>query len=123
MAESSPDRSARSRARLALPDFDPAGDRPDAPGQAAGRESPISRRRPATRRRPIDEARRAEARDLLASLAGEVPEAELEVAMLARVDGMTHDEIGLVTERSGRTVRRLLAKFDERIVKWKVNTA
>lgn len=71
----------------------------------------------------IDEAARAEHRDLLASLAGEVPADELEVALLSRVDGMTHDEIGLVTQRSGRTVRRLLKKFDERVKRWKHKTA
>ena len=65
-----------------------------------------------------DEEARANTRRLLAEIANHVPARELEVALLSRIDGLTHDEIGEVTKRSGRTVRRLLARFDERVRAW-----
>lgn len=68
-----------------------------------------------------DEEARAAGRRLLASLAQAAPPRELEVALLSRIDGMTHDEIGEVTGRSARTVRRLLGKFDERVKRWTAN--
>jgi RNA polymerase sigma-70 factor (ECF subfamily) len=48
-------------------------------------------------------------------LARMVPTRELELALLARVDGLTHDEISEVTGVATRTVRRLLARFDARL--------
>jgi RNA polymerase sigma-70 factor (ECF subfamily) len=57
----------------------------------------------------------AEARAAIALLASSVQEDELEVAVLCRVDGLSQEEAGAVLGVSDRTVRRLLARFDERI--------
>ena len=54
-------------------------------------------------------------RKLLARVAAGVPAAELEVAVLSRVDALTHREIAEVVGASERTVRRLLHKFEARI--------
>lgn len=48
-------------------------------------------------------------------LANAVPSRELELALLARFDGLTQSEISEVAGVSERTVRRLLARFDERL--------
>ena len=53
---------------------------------------------------------REELRRLLTSC----PEAELEAAILSRVDRLTHPEIAEVMGVGERTVRRLLGRFDER---------
>lgn len=66
----------------------------------------------------IDEEARREARRLLSAIAKEAPQAELEVVLLSRIDGLTHAQIWEVTGRSERTVRRLLRKFDERVGTW-----
>lgn len=58
------------------------------------------------------------ARGLLRRMAGRVPPDELEAAVLARVDGLTQPEIAEVTARSERSVRRLLARFEERMVRF-----
>jgi RNA polymerase sigma-70 factor (ECF subfamily) len=55
------------------------------------------------------------ARRLLQQLASEVPHEELEVAILSRLDLLTHAEIAEVAACSERTVRRLLQRFDERV--------
>jgi RNA polymerase sigma-70 factor, ECF subfamily len=55
-----------------------------------------------------------DARRAIARLAGSVPEDELEVAALCRVDGLSQPEAALVLGVSDRTVRRLLERFDER---------
>jgi RNA polymerase sigma factor (sigma-70 family) len=65
--------------------------------------------------RPADET--LAARQELAALAAEVPEDELEVAILCRVDGLTQSEAAEVCECSERTVRRLLARFDGRMAR------
>jgi RNA polymerase sigma-70 factor (ECF subfamily) len=65
--------------------------------------------------RPADET--LAARQELAALAAEVPEEELEVAILCRVDGLTQPEAAEVCDRSERTVRRLLARFDRRLAR------
>ncbi len=44
------------------------------------------------------------------------PENELEAAILSRLDRLTHPEIAEVVGASERTVRRLLARFDQRVV-------
>lgn len=62
----------------------------------------------------VDAAACLEARQAVARLAGSVPEEELDAVVLCRVDGMSHPEVAHVLEVSERTVRRLLAHFDER---------
>jgi RNA polymerase sigma-70 factor (ECF subfamily) len=52
----------------------------------------------------------------LRSVLSECPESELEAAMLSRLDRMTHPEIAEVVGVGERTVRRLLGRFDERVV-------
>jgi RNA polymerase sigma-70 factor (ECF subfamily) len=54
------------------------------------------------------------ARQDLAAIAAAAPRAELEVAMLCRVDGLTQPEAAEVAGVSERTVRRLLDRFDRR---------
>jgi RNA polymerase sigma-70 factor (ECF subfamily) len=53
-------------------------------------------------------------RQLLAVLARSVPVDELEVAVLDRIDGLTQAQSAQICGISDRTVRRLLARFDER---------
>jgi RNA polymerase sigma factor (sigma-70 family) len=62
----------------------------------------------------VDAAACLEARQLVARLAGSIPADELDAVVLCRVDGLTHPEVAVVLEVSERTVRRLLASFDER---------
>jgi len=52
----------------------------------------------------------------LRSVLSECPESELEAAMLSRLDRMTHPEIAEVVGVGERTVRRMLGRFDERMV-------
>jgi RNA polymerase sigma-70 factor, ECF subfamily len=63
-------------------------------------------------------ADRLHALRLLERIAGRVPARELEVAILSRIDELTHDEIAEVTGMSSRSVRRLLHKFDGRLARW-----
>ena len=56
----------------------------------------------------------AVAREALARLARTVPKAELSAVVLNRVDGLTHPEVAEVLGVSERTVRRRLARFDQR---------
>ncbi len=65
---------------------------------------------------PMDEAALL-ARRLLQHLADKLPEDELEVAILSRIDALSHAEIAEVAACSERTVRRLLQRFDERLEK------
>lgn len=58
-------------------------------------------------------------RRLLEALVSLLPRAEVEAAVLARVDGLNHREIAEVLEVSERTVRRLLARADARIAAWR----
>ncbi|MDX2009010.1 MAG: RNA polymerase sigma factor [Myxococcaceae bacterium] len=53
-------------------------------------------------------------RQLLARLARDADAEELQAAVLSRLDGLTHPEIAEVMDVSERTVRRLLARFDQR---------
>lgn len=55
------------------------------------------------------------ARRLLHKLASQIPEEELEVVILSRLDLLTHAEIAEVVLCSERTVRRLLQRFDQRV--------
>jgi len=57
-----------------------------------------------------------DAQQLLEWVAGRVPKDELAAAVLARADEMTQPEIAAVLDCSDRTVRRLLDRFDARIV-------
>jgi RNA polymerase sigma-70 factor (ECF subfamily) len=54
------------------------------------------------------------AKAAIVSLAASVPEEELAVAVLCRVDGLSQPEAAAVLGVSDRTVRRLLDRFDER---------
>ncbi|AKT38550.1 RNA polymerase sigma factor [Chondromyces crocatus] len=54
-------------------------------------------------------------RRLLTHLRSTIPRRELEVAILSRLDGLTHVEIAEITGDGERTVRRLLAQFEERV--------
>jgi RNA polymerase sigma-70 factor (ECF subfamily) len=48
-------------------------------------------------------------------LSRRLPESELEVALLSRLDRLTHEEIAEVLGVSDRTVRRSLKRFDGRV--------
>lgn len=63
-----------------------------------------------------DAAKTAELRDELARMAQRVPKNELEVALLSRLDRLTHPEIAEVIGTSERSVRRMLSRFDARVV-------
>jgi RNA polymerase sigma-70 factor (ECF subfamily) len=56
------------------------------------------------------------AKTAVLALAASVPEDELSVAVLCRVDGLSQPEAATVLGVSDRTVRRLLDRFDERTV-------
>jgi RNA polymerase sigma-70 factor (ECF subfamily) len=62
---------------------------------------------------------RSHHRALLKEMIDRFPAAEIEAAILSRVDGLNHQEIGEVLGTSERTVRRLLARIDGRIVGWR----
>ena len=53
-------------------------------------------------------------REQLRGLLARCPEAELEAAILSRVDRLPHPEVAEVMGVGERTVRRLLGRFDER---------
>jgi RNA polymerase sigma-70 factor (ECF subfamily) len=53
-------------------------------------------------------------REQLRDLLSRCPAAELEAAILSRVDRLTHPEVAEVMSVGERTVRRLLGRFDER---------
>jgi RNA polymerase sigma-70 factor (ECF subfamily) len=55
------------------------------------------------------------ARQWLAALAAHVPARELELAILSRVDGMSHPEIARASGLSLRTIERRLARFAARL--------
>jgi RNA polymerase sigma-70 factor (ECF subfamily) len=54
------------------------------------------------------------ARRAILAVAGAVADHELHAAILCRLDGLSQPEAALVLRTSERTVRRLLARFDER---------
>jgi RNA polymerase sigma-70 factor (ECF subfamily) len=54
-------------------------------------------------------------RRALTDVASRIPESELEMAMLHRVDGLGHAEIAEVLGIGERTVRRALRRFAERV--------
>lgn len=62
---------------------------------------------------PVDDV--LAARQWLAAVADAIDPGDLEVVVLSRIDGMTHDEIAGVTGQSERTVRRVLARVDGRM--------
>lgn len=55
-----------------------------------------------------------EARAAIAALAGSVPQDELAMVVLCRVDGLAQPEAAQVLGVSERTVRRVLDRFDQR---------
>jgi RNA polymerase sigma-70 factor (ECF subfamily) len=55
------------------------------------------------------------ARRALSTVLERVPADELEVAVLSRIDRLTHPEIAEVTGHSERTVRRMLDRVDRRL--------
>jgi RNA polymerase sigma-70 factor (ECF subfamily) len=57
------------------------------------------------------------ARQWLERLGAELSADELEVVILSRCDRMTHDEVAEVTAMSSRSVRRILTRIDERLVR------
>jgi RNA polymerase sigma-70 factor (ECF subfamily) len=59
----------------------------------------------------------AELRALLTQLFASAPEAELEAALLSRVDGLKQHEIAEVLSLHERSVRRLLVRFDQRLAR------
>lgn len=61
----------------------------------------------------IDRRGANEARSVLRRVAARAPRRCLEVAVLHRIDGLTHAEVAEVCRCSTRTVRRLLRRFDE----------
>jgi RNA polymerase sigma-70 factor, ECF subfamily len=62
---------------------------------------------------------RSHHRRLLGELLDALPAAEVEAAVLSRVDGLNQLEIGEVLGISERSVRRLLARVDVRIAGWR----
>jgi RNA polymerase sigma-70 factor, ECF subfamily len=62
---------------------------------------------------------RSHHRRLLGELLAALPSVEAEAAVLARVDGLNQQEIGEVLGVSERTVRRLLARAEQRIAGWR----
>lgn len=54
-------------------------------------------------------------RQQLLLLAAELPADELEMALLSRIDELTHQEIAEVFKVSDRTVRRCLQRLDQRV--------
>jgi len=69
--------------------------------------------------READAEDRSHHRHLLYELAGVLPAPEMEAAVLSRVDGLNHQEIAQVLDVGERTVRRLLARADGRITRWR----
>ncbi len=57
------------------------------------------------------------ARQLLERLAAQLPAEAMQILILARLDEMTQEEIAEVTGLSSRTIRRVLARFDEGIAR------
>ncbi len=63
----------------------------------------------------VDAVGGLEARRAIVALAKSVPEEELSVAVLCRVDGLPQPEAAAILGISERTVRRMLDRFDERV--------
>jgi RNA polymerase sigma-70 factor (ECF subfamily) len=57
------------------------------------------------------------ARQWLHHLGSELSESELEVLILTRLDRLTQDEVAEVTDLSSRSIRRILARIDERLAR------
>lgn len=62
-----------------------------------------------------DSEARIASREQLRSVLSTCPAAELEAAVLNRVDRLTHPEVAEVMGVSERTVRRLLGRFDQSV--------
>ena len=62
---------------------------------------------------------RSHHRAMLDEMLRRFPPEEVEAAILSRVDGLNHQEIGEVLGISERTVRRLLARIDARLAGWR----
>lgn len=56
-----------------------------------------------------------DARRVMAALGEKVPAAELEAAILCRIDRLTHEQTAAVLGTSERTIRRHLSRFDARV--------
>ncbi len=63
-----------------------------------------------------DPEKQSASRRALAEVVARTPARELEVALLSRVDGLGHAEIAEVVGIGERTVRRILDRFEERLV-------
>jgi RNA polymerase sigma-70 factor (ECF subfamily) len=63
---------------------------------------------------PSDESaeRSLDAQRAWQQLARDVPERELSVVLLTRLDGMSQEEVAEITGLHARTIRRILARFD-----------
>jgi RNA polymerase sigma-70 factor (ECF subfamily) len=68
---------------------------------------------------PGDPELDSHARSLLRGLVSDMPAEELKAAILARIDGLTQPELAEVLGVSERTVRRMLAQFEERLERWR----
>ncbi|NUP08180.1 MAG: RNA polymerase sigma factor [Polyangiaceae bacterium] len=62
-----------------------------------------------------DTTHAVEARQALVAIARGVPNDELEVAWLTRIDGLSHPEAAIASGVSERSVRRMLTRFDAKI--------
>jgi RNA polymerase sigma-70 factor (ECF subfamily) len=63
----------------------------------------------------VDNEKALEARSALSRLASVLPRDEIEAAALCRIDGLTHIEAAEAMGISERSLRRLLARFDEHV--------
>ena len=102
----------RTCTRLAI---DTLRQRRRGPGLSAGAESPIEEL-------VADEAgpeRSSSSRQLLTRLFTEISVRDLEVGILSRVDGLTHEEMAQVLAISERTVRRRLVRFRVRLERFR----
>jgi RNA polymerase sigma-70 factor, ECF subfamily len=73
-------------------------------------------RSPSAASSPSSEAM-MQTRQELAGLASSIAPDELAVAILRRVDGLSHEEVAEVLGVSARTVRRIVHKLDERLAR------
>jgi RNA polymerase sigma-70 factor (ECF subfamily) len=61
---------------------------------------------------PANSENHAIAREIWHAIAEQLPDLELEAALLTRVDGLTQDEVAEVLGTNPRRVRRLLTRFE-----------
>lgn len=82
---------------------------------AFGRESLAHLQGTLEGRAAMDSETLLASREQLQSVLSACPPAELEAAILSRVDRLSHPEIAEVLGVSERTVRRLLSRFDDQV--------